>query len=285
MKLSPYVLLFSSFTFIILFSCYCFKNIHAQTNTQDLPYQPPSFGIKISYPPDWKANSDESDPKAEKTTIVTFSPKINSNYTDGAVKVWVDNNPPTYNSELYLQKELDTNKKNIANYTFLSLNVDYTLSGHPAFSYNYLTKVNGKDVQYLVVGIIINGKAYEVTYLALTEKFPVNLFNANRIINSFQVLPSSLSLLGLGGGDGGSNGSSGTTTTSNSNPPAINNVNIVNQLNDIKKNQSGVGDNASSSSGLVSSVNSNGGGNINNTNTNTTPPPTCSQQIWGQDHH
>lgn len=199
MKLFTFILILSSFMFVILFS-YCFKNILAQTNGQDLTYEPSSFGIKINYPSDWKANSDEADQNAEKTTIVVFYPKINSNVTDGSVKIWVDNNPRTNNLDLYLQNELVANKKNIVDYTFSGSTIDSTLSNHSAFSYSYNSKVNGKEVTSFVVGALINGKVYELTYLAQTDKFFVNLSNANRIINSFEVIPSSFSSSGGGSG-------------------------------------------------------------------------------------
>jgi len=96
---------------ILLLSSFYFKNTFAQSNLQDLVYQSPSFGIKINYPADWKANSDEADPKAEKSTIVTFIPKLNVNDTDGAVKVWVNNNPPTYNLMSFLQNEINNDRK------------------------------------------------------------------------------------------------------------------------------------------------------------------------------
>lgn len=115
-KSSVYVLISSSIiVFIILLYSFCFcppiKNTFAQSNLQDLVYQSPSFGIKINYPADWKANSDEADPKAEKSTIVTFIPKLNVNDTDGAVKVWVNNNPPTYNLMSFLQNEINNDRK------------------------------------------------------------------------------------------------------------------------------------------------------------------------------
>ncbi len=150
-----------------------------------------------------------------------------------------------------MQKELDANKK-IANYTFLGLNVDYTLSGHPAFSYNYIIKVNGKDIQYLVVGSIINGKEYEITYFAQTGQFPVNLFNANKIINSFQVLLTP---------PVNNNGATGTgSSNDNNNPPSFNNnFNPILQFNNIKDNQSGAG---------ISGTNA-GNDTINNTTVTT----------------
>ncbi len=286
MKLFTFILILSSFMFVILFS-YCFKNILAQTNGQDLTYEPSSFGIKINYPSDWKANSDEADQNAEKTTIVVFYPKINSNVTDGSVKIWVDNNPRTNNLDLYLQNELVANKKNIVDYTFSGSTIDSTLSNHSAFSYSYNSKVNGKEVTSFVVGALINGKVYELTYLAQTDKFFVNLSNANRIINSFEVIPSSFSSSGGGSGseprlvnssgNGSSSNNNATTNLQsgvrgaggggsaiNSNPQAINNINIVNQLNDIKKNKTGIG-----SGSEPRLVNSSGNGSSSSNNKNT----------------
>jgi hypothetical protein len=169
----------TTFTFIILlFSCYCapIKNTLAQTSIPDVVYQPPSFGIKINYPPDWKANSDEADPKAEKTTIVTFIPKLNLNDTDGAIKVWVNNNPSTYNLMSFLQNEIDNNRKNDDSYTFGDSTIDAaTLSGYPAFTHSYTTKINGQRVANYEIGSIINGKAYEITYYAKPDEFSINL--------------------------------------------------------------------------------------------------------------
>jgi streptogramin lyase len=259
-------LIFSSFTFLILFSCfYCYKNTLAQINMQDLTYNASSFGIKIKYPADWKANYSQSDPKADETTIVTISPKTNSNVTEGAVNVWVDNNPPTYDLVNYLQNELESSKKNIANYSFSGLSIkSTTLSGNPALSYSYKSKINGKEVNNFVVVTLINGKAYKITYFAQTEKFPVNIFSVDKIINSFVVVPYLLSSpAGVVGGRGpsSSNASIGTSVTNNS--QISNNINIVNQLNSNKDNPSRVSDGSNAGSDTIN----------NTTITNTTANP------------
>ncbi len=146
---SVYVLVSISIVFIVLLYSFCFcspiKNVLAQTNLQDLVYPSSSFGIKINYPADWKANSDNADPKAEKSSIVTLIPKLNLNDTDGAVKVWVNNNPPTYNLMSFLQNEINNDRKNDASYTFGGSTVDTaTLSGSSAFTHSYTTKINGQ---------------------------------------------------------------------------------------------------------------------------------------------
>jgi len=180
-----------TFTILIIFSqCFSFKIALAQTNMQDLVYQPPLFGIKINYPPDWKVNSDDADPKAEKTTIATFLPKINSNITDGAVKLWVDNNPLTFSLQLYMQNEINNKKKDSGNFTENISTLNSILSNNSAFVYNYKTITNGIEMTYQEIGTLIGNKVYELTYFAQSDKFLNNLDNAYRIINSFQVLPT-----------------------------------------------------------------------------------------------
>jgi hypothetical protein len=256
-KSSVYVLISSSIiVFIILLYSFCFcppiKNTFAQSNLQDLVYQSPSFGIKINYPADWKANSDEADPKAEKSTIVTFIPKLNVNDTDGAVKVWVNNNPPTYNLMSFLQNEINNDRKNDASYTFGSSTIDTaTLSGSSAFTHSYTTKINGQVITNYEIGSIINDKAYEITYYAKSDEFSINLPLAYRIINSFVVLPSSGNVNGSSTATGMAN--STAIPSSNNNPipssPSNNNFNPIIQLNQFGNNQSGPNSKGSIQSG------------------------------------
>ena len=273
-KSSVYVLISSSIiVFIILLYSFCFcppiKNTFAQSNLQDLVYQSPSFGIKINYPADWKANSDEADPKAEKSTIVTFIPKLNVNDTDGAVKVWVNNNPPTYNLMSFLQNEINNDRKNDASYTFGSSTIDTaTLSGSSAFTHSYTTKINGQVITNYEIGSIINDKAYEITYYAKSDEFSINLPLAYRIINSFVVLPSSGNVNGSSTATGMAN--STAIPSSNNNPipssPSNNNFNPIIQLNQFGNNQSGPSNNGNHYN------NNTGSKIINNNNINNQPP-------------
>ena len=149
----------------------------ATTKTNFLTYTNSTYGIRIQYPSNWeKIHTSQS--------IVAFRSPLNSRF---AIMI-----PLSLPQDMTLSAFSNASIKGISK-TFESFNLTasslITIAGNnPAEQIVFNAKVRCSDLRFLGDFVVKDGKGYSIAFGSPIEQYSKDLPNAEKMINSFQIL-------------------------------------------------------------------------------------------------
>jgi serine/threonine-protein kinase len=158
------------------------------TNGNFFTYQNSSEGIKIEYPTNWKKVDHADNASIPSHTIEFLSPLTANDIFQENVFVRIDPFPQDLR-ELVVA-EVNGFKTHAVNFMLLD-SMPSVLASNPAqtlvFKYsNFLPKLN--TLEAMVVLTVKNQKAYAISYVAESSKYPEYLSTVQRMIDSFRII-------------------------------------------------------------------------------------------------
>jgi eukaryotic-like serine/threonine-protein kinase len=147
----------------------------AQTNSEFVTYDNPTFGVRIQYPSDW-GRLDLS--FLQQSADIDFYPLADTSLAKN-VKIQV-NNLPSRNMTL---EEYTNSQINPLEERLLESNTT-TLAGIPGYEIVFTSLQGLKTMQ---VWTIKNDKAYIISYVAQEEDYEKELQVAQKMIDSFEI--------------------------------------------------------------------------------------------------
>jgi hypothetical protein len=147
----------------------------AQTNSEFVTYDNPTFGVRIQYPSDW-GRLDLS--FLQQSADIDFYPLADTSLAKN-VKIQV-NNLPSRNMTL---EEYTNSQINPLEERLLESNIT-TLAGIPGYEIVFTSLQGLKTMQ---VWTIKNDKAYIISYVAQEEDYEKELQVAQKMIDSFEI--------------------------------------------------------------------------------------------------
>jgi eukaryotic-like serine/threonine-protein kinase len=158
------------------------------TNGDFFTYQNSIEGIKIEYPTNWKKMDHADNASIPSHTIEFLSPLTANDTFQENVFVRIDPFPQDLR-ELVVA-EVNGFKTHAVNFMLLD-SMPGVLASNPAqtlvFKYsNFLPKLN--TLEAMVVLTVKNQKAYAISYVAESSKYPEYLSTVQRMIDSFRII-------------------------------------------------------------------------------------------------
>ena len=158
------------------------------TNGDFFTYQNSSEGIKIEYPTNWKKMDHADNASIPSHTIEFLSPLTANDTFQENVFLRIDPFPQDLR-ELVVA-EVNGFKTHAVNFMLLE-SMPGVLASNPAqtlvFKYsNFLPKLN--TLEAMVVLTVKNQKAYAISYVAESSKYPEYLSTVQRMIDSFRII-------------------------------------------------------------------------------------------------
>jgi hypothetical protein len=163
-------------------------------NNGNLPfqiYENATYGIKISYPPDWIFQRGRTvNPSLDIAAKISPSSDSITDFTIGIRKLGAD----VVTIKEYANNTLNTYKKQVRNFQPTLVNTNGKLAGNPAYEIDgtYLDEQSIKH-QIFEVGTILNNKAYILQFDSDESKTQGYMPDLKVMIPSFQVLASASS--------------------------------------------------------------------------------------------
>jgi hypothetical protein len=159
------------------------------------PYQNVTYGVSMLYPSNWTQHNS-TEVVTEDDRFIVVSEFSSPEETDGyfaLVVIAIDNMPRTTSMEGYLSQNIDIYRQdpNFQEFQLLSSSVgNFTLAGMPAYSF----EIAYNDVEFgpqnmLEVGRIFDNRGYYIQYFADTPIYQKYFPVAERMIESFQIMP------------------------------------------------------------------------------------------------
>lgn len=186
---------FSAFLFISFFPQSSLQSSITESITQKsssqnlLTYQNDNYGIKIQYHSDWQIEETSNG----TTPAIYFFPPNTSTYS-----------PPTFSINIetlkyknqslanYLQYSIDSYKEYVTDFKVTSANTNEVLSNYPAYELTFTETdtVDGLQYNTTEIGTVVGSKGYYLTYFADSSSYSTYLPIVNKMISSFEILPS-----------------------------------------------------------------------------------------------
>jgi len=160
-------------------------NLLAQvkTNTNFLPYQNSTFGIKIQYPSDWE-KQENGTKQDTQTDVVTFNSP-----SDADFNIAIDDISDQKGTSLaqYANDSIEDLKQSSTNFKLIESSNSNHISGLPAYRIVYTSNDDNNVTKTLETGIIKGDKAYLLTYETGISEYARFLPIIQKMIDSFQI--------------------------------------------------------------------------------------------------
>lgn len=169
------------------------------TDTNLLTWENPTYGIKFEYPSTWEKQEEEAGTMT--TTLVNFlsPPRSSTDEFPEILNIGVED-LPTQSFTLEQYSELGINKlRTSLQDVNITESTDTTLAGSLAHKITYTFTFIDADnpsiqlpLKNMQVWTVNNGKAYVITYGGVVNQFSESLVDAQKIIDSFEILSGAL---------------------------------------------------------------------------------------------
>jgi eukaryotic-like serine/threonine-protein kinase len=196
------VILLVSFVLLLLISVFTISlTALAQTKEENfLTYENHTFGIKISYPPDWtidEKNIASNNNDGIITRIVAFVKDFKSFSGDFLISVYnltSNSNAHTITLGKLLDNIINSYKKYIyTDFNLVESNITRLANNNnPAYKLVWIDPEGQYTIKTMQIGTIINHKLYVVQYYAELEKYSENLPTIQKMIDSLQINNSTI---------------------------------------------------------------------------------------------
>ena len=157
-----------------------------------LTYENAVYNFKIGYPQDWQAR--EADPNNMGLVYGMVPPEEDGNNPLNYVVVQVEPLPSGATLAQYTQGLVQTMRQSNADLQILSTKTT-TLGGNPASELVISAQDQNNYLKVLKVYAIKDGKAYIITYNALSENYDYYLETAREVIVSFEFMGTEETIL------------------------------------------------------------------------------------------